>query len=44
MLDKYLIDGDISDSSFVYSTTESFVGSDLSNNMPPYKPASRTPR
>lgn len=33
MLDKYLIDGDISDSSFVYSTTESFVGSDLSNNM-----------
>lgn len=33
MLDKYLIDGDISDSSFVYSTTDSFVGSDLSNNM-----------
>ena len=33
MLDKYLIDGDISDSSFVYSTTESFVGSDMSNNM-----------
>lgn len=33
MLDKYLIDGDISDSSFVYSTTESFVGSDLSNSM-----------
>lgn len=33
MLDKYLIDGDISDSSFVYSTTESFVGSDLSNNI-----------
>ena len=33
MLDKYLIDGDISDSSFVYSTTESFIGSDLSNNM-----------
>ena len=33
MLDKFLIDGDISDSSFVYSTTESFVGSDLSNNI-----------
>lgn len=33
MLDKYLIDGDISDSSFVYSDTDSYLGEDLSTTI-----------